>query len=58
MPLGCVLRFNLDLGHLIRADAFDIGKSTLWVISFADFLLNCLKLPQFDFVKDRSVFVD
>ena len=58
MPLGCVLRLYLNLGHLIRADAFDVGKSSLGVISLADLLLDCLKLPLLDVVKDRSVFMN
>lgn len=58
MPLGCVLRLNLNLGHLVRADAFDVRKSPLGVISLADLLLYSLKLPLLDVVKDRSVFMN
>jgi hypothetical protein len=58
MPLGGVLRFDLNLGHLIGADAFNVGESPLGVITFADLLLDCLELPLLDVVKDRSVFMN
>ena len=58
MPLGGVLRFDLNLGHLIGADAFDVGESPLGVVTFAELLLDRLKLPLLDVVKDRSVFMN
>jgi hypothetical protein len=58
MPLRGVLRFDLNLGHLIGADAFDGGESPLGVVTFAELLLDRLKLPLLDVVEDRSIFVD
>ena len=58
MPLGGVLRFDLNLGHLIGADAFDGGEPPLGVVTLAELLLDRLELPLLDVVEDRSVFVD